>query len=537
MQRGTSCLSRLKFPLIVVACLAAASATADAQSPTVPALARDTAATNAVLSRLRRLASDSSQIQRLAHSLLDSIGPRLTGTPDLKRGNDWLVRKYSDWGISARNERTGTWRGWRRGHSHIDLVSPRVRTLDGTMLGYSPGTNRTDVTAEAIILPRFTDSTEFVKWLPQARGRLVLVSMPQPTCRPGADWRSYGTDSAIRELVRVRDSLQREWVSRNVRGTGYSLAIGTGELGVRLEQGGVAGIITSRPKDAQGTIEVFETYNTRAPAIALSCEDYGLIFRLAESGSGPRIRMNLDAELLGETPVFNTVATIRGSAKPDEFVVLSAHFDSWDGASGATDNGTGTLMMMEAMRSLKTAYPRPRRTIIAGHWQGEEQGGAGSRAFAEDHPEIIRGMQALFNQDNGTGRVLRISGAGLPDAAQQLEAWLAALPGDVRERVSYRAPGSPAGPGSDDYSFSCRGVPAFSLNSVSWNYGSSTWHSNRDTYDKVVFEDLKFNVTLVAMLAFLASEDPELISRERIQDAGWPECEPGSRTTRGRLRE
>src|SRR5688500_6974307 len=201
MQRGTSCPSRLKSPLFLVACLAAASVTADAQSPTVPARASDTAATNAVLSRLRRVASDSSQIQRLAHSLLDSIGPRLTGTPDLRRGNDWLVKKYSDWGISARNERTGTWRGWRRGHSHIDLVSPRIRTLDGTMLGYSPGTHRRDVTAEAIILPRFTDSTEFVKWLPQARERLVLVSMPQPACRPGADWRTYGTATSVRELV------------------------------------------------------------------------------------------------------------------------------------------------------------------------------------------------------------------------------------------------------------------------------------------------------------------------------------------------
>src|SRR5690606_15896347 len=138
-----------------------------------------------------------------------------------------------------------------------------------------------------------------------------------------------------------------EWSGPSVRGTGYSLAIGTGELGLRLEEGGVAGVVTSRAKDAWGAIEIFETYNKRAPAIAVSCEDYGLLFRLTENGQAPQLRMNLDAELQGEQPVFNTIAEMKGSEKPDEYVLLSAHFDSWDGSSGATDNGTGTLTMME----------------------------------------------------------------------------------------------------------------------------------------------------------------------------------------------
>ena len=105
------------------------------------------------------------------------------------------------------------------------------------------------------------------------------------------------------------------------------------------------------------------------------------------------------------------IAEIKGSEKPDEYVVLSAHFDSWDGASGATDNGTGTVMMLEAMRILKQAYPNPKRTILVGHWGGEEQGLIGSRAFAEDHPEIVQGCRRLFNQDNGTGRVADIRDA------------------------------------------------------------------------------------------------------------------------------
>src|SRR5688572_26005946 len=105
----------------------------------------------AALARIRRIATDSSRAEPLARSLLDSIGPRLTGTPAADRGNDWLVRQYRSWGIDARTERTGTWRGWRRGHSHIDLLEPRVRTLEGAMLAYSPGTGGRTTTAAAVI--------------------------------------------------------------------------------------------------------------------------------------------------------------------------------------------------------------------------------------------------------------------------------------------------------------------------------------------------------------------------------------------------
>jgi hypothetical protein len=196
-------------------------------------------------------------------------------------------------------------------------------------------------------------------------------------------------------------------------------------------------------------------------------------------------------------------------------------------------------MMMEAMRILKQVYPRPRRTIISGHWVAEEQGTHGSRAFAEDHPEVMKGTQALFNQDNGTGRIRAIGGAGLPDAAEHLSKWLSMLPDSMGTAISYRGPGRPASRGSDDASFSCHGVPAFSLGALSWSYGSYTWHTNRDTYDKIVLDDLKSNAALAAMLAYLAANDPEFVSRERVAgDNGesWPVCAPASRSTVPRMR-
>ena len=531
--------------LIAVSLLAAPALHAQSSSNTAP-----------IISHIQSIGMDSSRTEQLSHALFDSLGPRLTGSPDLKRANDWLVSTYKSWGIEARNEKIGTWRGWRRGYSHIDLVSPRVRSLEGTMLGYSPGTGKKDLTATTVILPRFSDSTEFVKWLPSAKGKFVLVSAPLPTCRPRDDWAANATPDSKAKMDTLRAQIAREWTSRNTRGTGYNLALGTGDLGMRMEKAGIAGMITSRSKDAWGTIEIFESYNVKAPAIALSCEDYGLVFRLTESGAKPQVRMNLDAELLGEQPIYNTVAMIRGSEKPDEYVVLSAHFDSWDGSSGATDNGTGTVTMLEAMRILKQVYPKPKRTIIVGHWAGEEEGEVGSRAFTEDHPEVVKGLQALFNQDNGTGRIVRIGGAGLPNAAEHMTSWISQLPQEMQLENLYTGPGLPAGGGSDDFAFACYGVPAFGLGALNWDYGSYTWHTNRDTYDKVVFDDLKSNATLTAMLVYLASEDPTFITRERVDLAAlaaraeqtgaargrrggfpttWPVCEKAPRTTAPRL--
>ena len=536
-------------------------------APLVPAIAQ-TAATfptdDAVLKRIWAIGMDSSHTMELSATLFDSLGPRLMGAPDTKRAQNWLVKTYTSWGIDANNEKYGTWRGWRRGHSHVDLLSPRMRTLEATMVGYSPGTGGKDVTAEAIVLPRFADSTEFVRWLPLAKGKLVLVSAPLPSCRPPEDWAQFATPESRERMDSLRAGVQREWGGRNVRGTGYSLALGGGELGIRLDKAGIAGLLTSRPKNSLGTREIFETYNSVSPTLSLSCEDYGLVFRLTERGDHPRVRMNLDAQLLGEQPVFNTIATIKGNEKPNEYVVLSAHFDSWDGSSGATDNGTGTITMLEAMRILKQVYPHPSRTILVGHWTGEEEGEVGSKAFSEDHPDVMRGLQALFNQDNGTGRIARLSAGGLPDADIHIRQWLDKLPTFYKEQIQYGGVGFPAGGGSDDFSFGCAGLPAFGLGALGWNYGNETWHTDRDTYDKVVFDDLKSNATLTAMLVYLASEDPTTITRDRADLAKvaeeaqarmaassspnarggrgfrfpttWPVCEKAPRTTAPRLK-
>ncbi len=189
------------------------------------------------------------------------------------------------------------------------------------------------------------------------------------------------------------------------------------------------------------------------------------------------------------------VGEMKGTQLPNEYVMLSAHFDSWDGGSGATDNGTGTITMLEAMRVLKLVYPSPRRTILVGHWSGEEQGLNGSRGFVADHPDVVNGLQALFNQDNGTGRIENMSASGFPNASANLARYLSRVPADITRNIKFGFPGNPSAGGTDHASFVSCGAPGFGLGSGDWDYGRYTWHTNRDTYDKISFDDVKSGPT------------------------------------------
>ncbi|HEY0896729.1 MAG TPA: M28 family peptidase, partial [Sphingobacteriaceae bacterium] len=307
-----------------------------------------TNAKDPIVESIVKEATENSQLEILAHELMDGIGPRLVGTPQMKKANDWAVAKYKGWGIEARNEKWGEWRGWERGVSHIDLVSPRVRSLEGMQLAWSPSTKGKAVTAEVIVLPDVADSVAFAKWLPQARGKFVMISMPQPTGRPDYNWKEFAKPESFEKMKKERETLTAAWRER-MQKTGYNART----LPVALEKAGAAGIVASNWSAGFGVNKIFSAYTKKIPTVDISLEDYGLLYRLSESGQKPQISVRADSKEHGMVPVFNTIAEIKGSEKPDEYVVLSAHFDSWDGGTGATDNGTGTLTMMEAMRILK----------------------------------------------------------------------------------------------------------------------------------------------------------------------------------------
>lgn len=462
-------------------------------------------------------ATENSQLERLAHELIDVIGPRLVGTPQMKQANDWVISTYANWGISAKNEQWGEWKAWERGITHIDMVFPRVQTLNGMQLAWSPGTGPKGVTAEAIIIPTFKDKNEFNEWLKTIKGKFIMISQNQITGRTDDNWKEYATEASFEKMKKDRDSLSGLF-SDNLKRTGYSNWRGSGfnDEGIKLlESSGAAGIITSYWSREIGSNKIFSASTEKIPTVDLELEDYTMLYRMAEYGDKPKLKIVAESKDLGTAPTFNTIATIKGTEKPEEYVILSAHLDSWDGATGATDNGTGTIIMMEAMRILKTIYPNPKRTIIAGHWGSEEQGLNGSRSFVEDHPEIVGNIQALFNQDNGTGRVVDLSGAGFLHSYEYLTRWLDAVPDDISKHIKTEFPGSPSAGGSDNASFVAAAAPAFNLSSLSWDYHTYTWHTNRDTYDKIVFDDVRSNAILTAILVYMACEDEAKTSNEK----------------------
>lgn len=467
-------------------------------------------------------ATDNSQLEKLAHELVDQIGPRLVGSPKMQQAHDWALAKYAAWGITARNEKWGEWRGWERGITHIDMVAPWVKSLEGTQLAWSPGTNGKSVTAEVIIVPDLSDSLAFQKWLPNVKGKFVMISMNQPTGRPDYNWEEFGAKESFEKMKAARTAQTDAWTER-IKKTGYT----TRTLPVALEKAGAVGVVMSNWSRGFGVNKIFGANTKKVPTIDVAVEDYGLLYRLTESGNKPKISVRADSKENGVVPTYNTLAEIKGSEKPNEYVMLSAHFDSWDGGTGATDNATGTLVMMEAMRILKKIYPNPKRTILVGHWGSEEQGLNGSRAFVEDHPEIVDNLQALFNQDNGTGRVVNISGQGYLHSYDYLTRWLAQVPEDIRKGIETKFPGTPGGGGSDFASFVAVGAPGFSLSSLNWSYGTYTWHTNRDTYDKIVFDDVRNNAVLAAILVYMACEDPQKTSREKSVLPANQKGEPG----------
>ncbi len=457
-------------------------------------------------------AYENSQLEQLGYELLDEIGPRLVGSSKMKAAHDWAVVKFNSWGIPASNQQYGEWRGWDRGISHIDLVEPQIKSLEGTQLAWSAATPKNGITAEVITLPSdIKDATSFAKWLPAVKGKFVMVSQPQITGRPDYNWEEFATPESFGKMKEERKEQIEAW-NESLKNSGYN----SKSLDEALEKSGAVGIVQSNWSRGFGVNKIFGARTKKIPTVDLSLEDYGLVYRLVENGKKPKIRVVAASTELGIMPTFNTVARIEGSEKPEEYIILSAHLDSWDGGTGATDNGTGTITMMEVARLLKKYYSNPKRTIIVGLWGSEEQGLNGSRSFVHDNPAIIENIQVVFNQDNGTGRVSNLSGQGFLHSYDYLGRWLADVPVSIRKHITTSFPGAPSGGGSDHSSFVSSVAPAFMMSSLNWSYFNYTWHTNKDTYDKIVFDDLKNNVALIAIMTYLASEDEQKTSREKI---------------------
>jgi hypothetical protein len=433
--------------------------------------------------------------------LSDVIGPRLTGTAAAARANDWTKGKFVEYGVdSAWTESWKFGRGWQRGPMVVDLLAPHRQTLIAASWAWTPGTSGPETGNVEMVDAASQD--EFTRrYAGKLRGLWVMTRPPSWVHNfdfgPMTHADSLQLDSVYHAAAAMTDAERR-----------YRR-----DLPQLLAREGALGMLTDGAKeDGLLTMSGTPLQPYPLPNIVLPHETYAMFARLRAAGQTVTVRADIANTLTVDTlRSENTIAEIRGAEHPEEVVLVGAHLDSWDLATGATDNGAGAIAVLEAARILAAAKVRPARTIRFALFTGEEEGLMGSAAYAQAHASELGQYQAVLVLDNGTGR---ITGIALQGRRELHDAWASLL-----------APISPLGPfsirsankgGTDHLSFLPYGVPAFNYDQATLGY-NHTHHSQVDTYDHVSPSDLAQAATVMAVNAYQWASADTLLARGPIQ--------------------
>jgi len=441
---------------------------------------------------LAEVADHSEQLQNLEY-LSDRIGPRLTGSDAMKRANQWTAQRFRDYGLA--NVHLESWsiaHAWRRGWARARIVAPAEHRLAAEVAGWSP--NTPGPVRGPLLYVKAEKKEDFEPYRGKLRGALVITSEPQPRQRaeerplqprPPQPERDF---AELRRLAQEREDF--------------------------FVQEGVVGLL----RDSDKSFGLFNMSSVgrdyqpaKLPTAFLTPESYDLLWRLRKNEQPVTVELEIAGGEFSAGPVevYNTVAEIPGSEKPDEVVILGAHLDSWDLGSGATDNGTGSTVLLEAARVLRKLDLKPKRTLRFILFSGEEQGLNGSRAYVEAHKEEMARVSAVLVHDSGTGRVETIALQGNPQVYDIMSNIVRPLRQMIGlEELSLRTEG-----GSDHASFNRAGVPGFFCQQERATY-NQTHHSQADTFDKAIREDLLNGAQVLAVFAYNVAQLDELLPRK-----------------------
>jgi hypothetical protein len=505
--------------------------------------------------KIRQEATDRSEILRTLHYLTDMYGPRLTGSPNLKAASDWSVRQMQAWGLE--NVRLEPWNfghpGWTNERFSGHIVSPVKDALVGEVLAWTPSTNGTvSGPAVQVELPSRPTKEQLTAALEALRatvkGKMVLVGKPQ----------SVSVTFDKPPLRRERQDLRATYDPGNPAPAAPTPSqppttparqgpppLTARQIAEHVDQFLVAAGALVRINDAgrdHGQIRAFDnrTFDpARAvPTVVLRNEDYGRISRILANGTPVELEFTIVNKLHPEgTTAYNVVGEIPGTDKKDEIVMLGGHLDSWHAATGATDNAIGVATMLEVMRILKAVGAQPRRTIRVALWSGEEQGLLGSLAYVKEHfgtaespkPAFSK-FGGYFNIDSGTGRVRGATVFGPADAATILREALA--PFSDLGVVGATTTRSRRQGGSDHTAFNASGLPGIGMQLDPIEYQTYTWHTNLDTYERIVVEDAQASAIVVAAAVYhLATRDALLprLGKEQMPPPA-PQASPATTT-------
>lgn len=463
-----------------------------------------------------------SQVMEIESYLTDVYGPRLTGSPTIREAADWSVRKMQEWGLSdVHLEEWPFGRGWQNQRFTAVAVTPRAYPLIGYPKAWTPGTNGS-VTGEAVMAVIANDN-DFEIYRGALKGKFVLSL---PVRQVPAHFEPLGQRFTEADLTR----LMQPPAARGA-GTGRGNAAPGNDAQFRARRTqfwvdeGVAAVLDFGRGDG-GTVFVQSGGSRDAnappvpPQVTLAVEHYGRIARTLEKKIPVTLQMDIENRFYDDPKGFNVLAEIPGTDKADELVMLGAHLDSWHAGTGATDNAAGSAVMMEAMRILKAAGLKLRRTVRIGLWSGEEEGLLGSRAYVKAHfgdPATMQlkpdhgQLSVYFNVDNGTGLIRGVYEQQNEAVAPIFSAWMQPFNAFGMSTLAMRGTG-----GTDHLSFDAVGLPGFQFIQDPVEYDSRTHHSNMDVYERIQPEDMMRNAVIVASFAYHAANRDEKLPRKAL---------------------
>ncbi len=520
--------------------LTGASARCLAQSPAEPVDLR-------VLHEIKTQAFFHSQSMETLFYISDVYGPRITSSPNHRAAAEWIMSTLKGYGLqNVHLEPFGPFgNSWQFKKFYGALVAPNYAPLIGFPLAWTPGT-KGPVTAEAVLAPIHSQA-DFSKYKGKLRGKIVLIADPKVI--------PMHTETEAHRLS-DEEIENREYVADPAR-----LASGTFGGGARparnapsnpapappvtdreaalkfrndtnrfLSEEGAVVVLNYGTNGDGGT--VFATFGgsqhpddpTPPPMAAITPEQYNRIARLVQHDLHPKLTFDIETETYTKDQMgFNLIGEIPGATKPEEIVMLGGHLDSWQGGTGATDNGTGSTAAIEAVRILTSLHRPMARTVRIALWGGEEEGLLGSMAYVQEHfaprdtmaqkPEYAK-LDAYFNDDNGSGRFRGISADGNDELAAIFRQWAAPL----RDLEFQAVVGATAAPtrqpaGTDSTSFSWIGLDGFGFMQDPLEYATRTHHSNMDLYDRVQAGDLMQSSAIEAWFVYNTATRPEMLPR------------------------
>jgi hypothetical protein len=504
----------------------------------------------AMIAKIRDEGMNHSHAMEILSYVADVYGPRLTGSPGFKRAADWARGELASFGLDdAHLDAWGPFgRGWELKRYWANVVGEQVFPLISYPKAWSPGTGGT-ISGEVVYLDAWTDSA-LETYRGKLKGKIVLFDTIR---RVDAHFTPEGrreTDSSLLVLANADMPGQRGRGGRQFQMSeaAKQRALLNYHKWMLCQDEGVKAVLNVSFRGDGGNVFVqqatvpmhpdtpmsrrINAYDPKAPKIlpqiVVAVEHYDRLIRMIQKGEHPKIEMDLDVNWTKEDSCWDVIADMPGTDLKDQVVMIGAHFDSWQGGTGATDNGTGDAVCMEAMRILKAVGAQPRRTIRIGLWSGEEEGLLGSQAYVKEHlgeregtfmnpgtnPTITLKPEAekfdvYFNDDNGSGKFRGVFMQGNEAVRPIFRAWLAPFKDLGASTLT------PSNTGSTDHiSFDAIGLPAFQFIQDPLEYDTRTHHSTMDVYERAQEEDVKQGAVIMAAFAYNAAMRDEMIPRK-----------------------